>query len=86
MAPSVVGVMKMENIVPRAGTKPTSMIFWASVLPLHQLGFPDYPHTYLSLWLFASEISADWNCKSVNAYNYIQAMALHIHTHGRFIN
>ena len=31
MAPSVVGVMKMGNIVPRAGIKPTSLTFQASV-------------------------------------------------------
>ena len=37
----VVGVMKMGNIVPRAGNEPTSLAFYASVLPLHHIGFPD---------------------------------------------
>ena len=32
------GVMKMGNIVPRAGPKPTSLAFRASVLPLHHVG------------------------------------------------
>ena len=43
---SVVGVMKMGNIVPRAGFEPTSLAFQASVLPLHDVGFqisPLYP-------------------------------------------
>ena len=35
---TVMGVMKMGNIVPRAGLKPTSLAFWASMLPLHQVG------------------------------------------------
>ena len=38
---SVVGVMKMGNNVPRAGLKPTSLAFRASVLQLHHVGFPD---------------------------------------------
>ena len=37
-ATSVVGVMQMGNIVPRAGLEPTSLAFWASVLPLHHVG------------------------------------------------
>ena len=31
------GVMKMGNIVPREEIEPTSMAFWASVLPLHHI-------------------------------------------------
>ena len=34
-------LMKMGNIVPRAGLKATSLEFWASVIPLHHIGFPD---------------------------------------------
>ena len=33
--------MKMGIIVPRAGLEPTALAFWASVLPLHHVGFPD---------------------------------------------
>ena len=33
--------MKMGIIVPRAGLEPTSLPFWASVLALHHVGFPD---------------------------------------------
>ena len=63
MATSLIGVMKMGNIVPRAGLEPTSLAFWASVLPLHHLGplmSPLYPHAHLSMWFFASEVSADY--------------------------
>ena len=37
MATSVMGV-KIGNTVPRAGLKPTSLAFQASVLPLHYIG------------------------------------------------
>ena len=43
---SVVGVMKMGNIVSRAEVKSTSLAFQASVLPLHDVGSlmsPLYP-------------------------------------------
>ena len=33
--------MKMGNTVPRAGLKPTSLAFQASVISLHHVGFPD---------------------------------------------
>ena len=42
----VMGDMKMGNIVPRAGFKPTSLAFWATVLSLHHAGSlksPLYP-------------------------------------------
>ena len=32
---SVMGVMKIGNTVPRVGLEPTSLAFWAIVLPLH---------------------------------------------------
>ena len=41
MAISVVGVMKIGNIMPRAGLKPTSLELRVSVLSLHQEGFPN---------------------------------------------
>ena len=44
---SVMGVMKMGNTAPRAGVEPTSLAFWASVLPVHHIGslmFLLYPH------------------------------------------
>ena len=44
---NVMGVTKMENTVPRAGLKPTSLPFRASVLGLHQDVFLTsmlYPH------------------------------------------
>ena len=45
-ATSFVGVTKMGNIVPRGGLEPTSLPFWACVLPLHHvdsLMSPLYP-------------------------------------------
>ena len=41
METSIMGVMKMGNIVHRAGIEPTSLAFRASVLPLHHVGYPD---------------------------------------------
>ena len=44
---SVVGMMKMGNIVPRVGMDLTSLAFQASVLPFHHVGSlmsPLYPH------------------------------------------
>ena len=38
MATSVVGVMKMGNIEPRAGFEPTSLAFQVGVLPFHHVG------------------------------------------------
>ena len=46
MATSVMGVMKIGNIVPRAELKLTALAFQASVLPLHHIGSlmsPQYP-------------------------------------------
>ena len=37
-ATSVVGVMKMGNMVPRVGIEPTSLTFWATMLPLYHVG------------------------------------------------
>ena len=39
METSVVGTMKMGNIVPKAGIEPTYLTFWAIVLPIHHLGY-----------------------------------------------
>ena len=41
----IVSLMKMVNIVPRAGLEPTSLAFHASVLPLHHIGFPGVTNT-----------------------------------------
>ena len=37
----VMGVVKMGNILPRVRLERTSRAFWASVLPLQHVGFPD---------------------------------------------
>ena len=59
------GVMKMGNTMPRAGIDPTSMTFRDSVLPLHNIGFPDVTTIRIltclcsSLPQTGSEVSAD---------------------------
>ena len=74
------GVTQMGNTMPRAGLETTSLAFWASVRPLHQVGTlmsPLYPcpHVY----------SADYYTWSPGilrlvmlTITYIQAMVLNI--------
>ena len=64
---NIVGLMKMGNIVRRAGLEPTSLAFWAIVLLLHHIGSwcRHYTHTYMSMQLLASEISADYYTNNV---------------------
>ena len=50
MAPSVVGVMKMGNSVPKVGIEPAYVMFLANVLTLSLPRFPDVTtqiHAYL---------------------------------------
>ena len=51
-ATSVMGVMKMGNIVPRAGLEPTSLAFRVSVLQFHHVGYQIAP-CYLFLQAYA---------------------------------
>ena len=87
--------MKMRNTVPRPGIEPTSLAFWTTVLVITPRRLPwchHYTRAFLSMQLLAWKVSADyyihplWNCKSFNAYNYIQIMALHKQTQGMFNN
>ena len=60
----------------RVEVKPTSLAYWASVLPLHHIGSLMSPHTpvYVALCLRGQSRLlhlSPWNCKSPNAYNYI---------------
>ena len=73
---TVLGVMKIGNIVPRAGIEPTFLAFRASVLLLHHIGSPMSP----CLPVYAGPClrrqcrllhSSPWKCKPFNAYNYI---------------
>ena len=87
---NIVGLMKIGNIVPRAGLKPSSLAFWASVLPFHHIGSLKSP-LYPRMQLLASEFSADYYtlpCGIVSllllTISYIQAMTLH--TQSRFNN
>ena len=78
----------MGNIVPRARINPTSLAFWASVLPLYHVSSlisPVYPRppAYTAPCLRSKcklLHSSPRNCKSFNAYNYIHTYT-HIHTH-----
>ena len=71
------GVVKVRNILPRAGIERTFLAFQASVVPLHHVGAlmsPLYP--CLPVYAAACLIgqcrlllhSTPWNCKSCNAY------------------
>ena len=45
------GVIKMGNIVPRVGVRPTSLAFQIRVLPLHHIGSLISPlYLYLSVY------------------------------------
>ena len=55
MPTSVMGVMKMGNIVPRAGNETTSLAFWASVLP-YITKAPWCHRTYLPIQFLACRI------------------------------
>ena len=76
------------------GLEPSSLAFQASVLPLHHLDFPDVTTiAYLSIQLFASEVSADYYIRPVGIVSlviltitYIQVMAIHIYRQHRFNN
>ena len=67
----VMGVMKKGNTVPRAGLEPKSLAFRASVLR-RLPWWHHYTHAHLSMWLFASKVSADYyiiyNNKKTNYY------------------
>ena len=55
--------MKTGMIVTRAGLEPKSLSFWASMLPLHHVGFPEVTTIPMPTYLcdsFASEVSADY--------------------------
>ena len=80
--------------MPKAGLEPTSLVFQACLLPLDHIGSlmsPLYPHSPVCAAPYLSGrcrllYSSHWNCKFFNAYNYIQAMALHTHTQGMLNN
>ena len=69
---SVVGVMKIGNIVPRAGIEPTPRAFQASVLRYHHIGIVV---TSGSLTVYGAHCLRGqftvMNCKSFIAYSYI---------------
>ena len=57
------------NIVPRAGINPTSLAFWASVLPLHHICSLIASQYYLYLWFYYEpQIILLWPFKFMNVY------------------
>ena len=84
--------MKMGNIVPRAGIEPLSRAFWANVLPLHHVDFPDVTTipTPTRLWLLASKVSADYYSSippenpGCSTLKFIPKLRVHCHNlHGK---
>ena len=76
----VVDVMKMGNIVPRAESETTSLVFQASVLPLHHicaLMLPLYPRPVYVAPCLRGQCSLlhsfPWNCKFLLMLTGIQA-------------
>ena len=73
----VVGVMKIGN-APRVGIEPTSLAFQARLLTISSPRHPDQPYPCLPVYVAPClrcqcrlQHSPRWNCKCVNAYNYI---------------
>ena len=75
--------MKMGNIVPRAAIEHTSLAFWAFILALHHICFPDGTTVSISTCLCGSlpqrslQTTTLVPLASFNVYNYNNAM-LHI--------
>ena len=74
----LVGLMKMGNTVPPIGIEPTSLAYRTSVLhDIDSLMSPLYPHLpvqavpYLKGQCSVLHSAPHWNCKPLDAYNYI---------------
>ena len=90
----VMGVIKMRNIVPRAGIEPTSLAFQASVLTIKSPRLADVTTvaTATSIYDFP-ERSVQPTSRPPGLVSllmliitYIQAMTLHLHTQDRLNN
>ena len=67
------GVMKMENIVPRAGIEPIPLAFQTIVLPISPSRIPDVttnPRRLPYVWLLAQEVSADYHSKITKLHTW----------------
>ena len=73
---TIVGVMKMGNILPKAGLEPKSLAFQASLLPFHHIGFPEFT-TILTPTCLCSSLP-HCLCRSVQTTTYAY---LHTHRH-----
>ena len=77
------GVMKVENIVPRVGIKRAFLAFWASVVPLHHIGSlisPLYTNTHLSMQLLPFEVSADYYTHPPGDVSLLTLTITYMHT------
>ena len=85
------GEMKMENIVPRVGTEPITLAFWASVLTIASPRLPDVTILQMPPCLCGSlteRLVQTTTLVPLELYVFYclqlitcrQAMALHIHT------
>ena len=67
-ASSVIGVMKMGNIVSRAGIEPTSLAFWASMLLIITRRLPDTITIPMPMGLCSSLLQRSVQSKSPTKY------------------
>ena len=89
---TVVGVMKMGNIVPRVVIKTTSLAFGVSLLIITPPRLPDVTTIPMPTSLCSSFPrgqcrllpSSSWNCEYFTFYNYIPYIYIYTHTKGRF--
>ena len=87
------GVMKVGNIVPRVGIEPTSLAFQANVLIITPHRLPDVITIPMPTCLCSSlpqrsvqtTTLVPWNCKPVNAYNYIHTGNGHTYTYTGYV-
>ena len=91
----VVGMMKLGNTMPMVGVEPTCLAFQASIPPLHHIGslmtplYPCPPVCAASCLKSQCRLlySSPWIVSLLMlTITKIQAMAIHIHTQGRFNN
>ena len=80
---AVISVTKLRNIVPTVCYRYTTYVLWSH----------HYTHLHLSMQFLALEVCSDYYIHPpgmvsplIRTITCLQAMALHIHTHGRFNN
>ena len=87
-------LMKMENVVPRAGTEPSGLIFWVSVQTISPGRLPDITILPTPTWLCSSLLETSVQTttlvpQELKAFWCIQlhkAVSANTYTQGRFNN